>query len=556
MASYGTDNESINSTTSNDEAIPVKSLEKHAPSRQAELDTDTDDIHYEYLNFTTELPPYALTSPYPDGPQPPNLKKYDNPFGWSRAHKNTILFLCTASTWCAAYSAGSYSIASEPMREKWGLSLVAFNTGVTCWAAGFGIAPMFLAPFSEINGRKPVFLASGFVLLAAQIGCAFADTFAGMLVARFFVGAAASTFSTIIGGVLSDIYHAEDRNTPMAVYSGGALAGTGFGPFLCGFIIDRASYRWVFYHQIASIGVLVIIMTLFFRETRGSVLLSRRAKVLNDYFAALENSGYLPPQNADNTTTTSPSSNPAKRLRYRCLADEQRATISRMIYLSLTTPFKLLSTEPVVFFFSMWAAFAWAVLYMTFAVIPVVFTARHNFDAQANGLVFLAIAIGAIVGALLSIYQERVARAYFPDLLQKPEGRLYFACLESALLPIGLFWFGWTSFSSVHWASPVIALGVAQVGIFSIYLAVFNYLADVYHRYASSALAGQSFCRNVGAAVFPLFTVQMFQGLGFPGAASLLGGVGALLTLVPWVLVFHGEKIRRRSRIAREIMGE
>ena len=32
------------------------------------------------------------------------------------------------------------------------------------------------------------------------------------------------------------------------------------------------------------------------------------------------------------------------------------------------------------------------------------------------------------------------------------------------------------------------------MGIFSIYLAVFNYLADTYHRYASSALAAQSFC--------------------------------------------------------------
>lgn len=102
----------------------------------------------------------------------------------------------------------------------------------------------------------------------------------------------------------------------------------------------------------------------------------------------------------------------------------------------------------------------------------------------------------------------------------------------------------------------MIALGVAQVGIFSIYLAVFNYLADVYHRYASSALAGQSFCRNVGAAVFPLFTVQLFEGIGFPAASSLLGGVGALLTLVPWVLVFNGEKIRRRSRIASEIMDQ
>ena len=520
QAEAGVDNQSIVSRSSADEVAPVKSLEKHAPTRSATQAGEDEEFRYEYLDFDTELPAYALTAPSQDGPQPPDLRKYDNPFEWSAGHKNIVTALCTVATWCAAYSAGSYSIASGPMREKWNLSAVAFNVGVTCWAAGFAVAPMFLAPFSEINGRKPVFLISGVVFLAAQIGCAFTDSFAGMLVARFFVGAAASTFSTIIGGVLSDVFHAKDRNTPMAIYSGGALAGTGAGPFVCGFIVDRISYRWVFYHQIISIGLLVVVMSITFRETRGSVLLSRRAAALNKYFAALEQAGHL---------STSPSTRP---LRYRCLADEQRASLKHMIYLSLTTPFKLLATEPVVFFFSMWAAFAWAVLYMTFGVIPLVFTARHNFTPQSNGLVFLSISLGAIIGSLLSIYQERIARRHFPSLLANPEGRLYFACLESALLPIGLFWFGWTSFSHIHWISPVIALGVAQIGIFSIYLAVFNYLADVYHRYASSALAGQSFCRNVGAAVFPLFTVQLFEGLGFPAASSLLGGVGALLTLV------------------------
>ena len=92
------------------------------------------------------------------------------------------------------------------------------------------------------------------------------------------------------------------------------------------------------------------------------------------------------------------------------------------------------------------------------------------------------------------------------------------------------------------------------MGIYSIYLATFNYLADTYHRYASSALAAQSFCRNVLGGVFPLCTVSMFNHLTFQGAASLLGGLAALLTIVPWVLVLYGPKIRARSKFASEIM--
>ena len=150
---------------------------------------------------------------------------------------------------------------------------------------------------------------------------------------------------------------------------------------------------------------------------------------------------------------------------------------------------------------------------------------------------------------LLSIYQEKVAVRY-GIMSTAPEGRLYFACVESALLPLGLFMFGWTQFSNVPWIVPTLAIGLATMGIFSIYLAVFNYLADTYNRYASSALAAQSFCkylvlwvaqmmilsgltksanirggRNVIAGAFPLINSAMFNRMTFSGASSFLGGV-------------------------------
>jgi MFS family permease len=525
------------SIDSNENVEPVLSLGEKRPD--PEQPADTNEVHFEYLNFDTELPA-VFTSPDPSLPPPPDLSKYTSPFEWSAKRKALAVYLCTAATFHAAYSAGTYSIASEPLRAKWGLSSVAFNTGVTTWCVGFASSPMVLAPFSEINGRRPVFLASGAIFMAALIGCALTDHFAGMLVARFFVGVGASTYATMCGGVMSDIFHAEHRNTPMAIYAGGALAGTGFGPMVAGFVVVHASsWRWVFYHQIIALGITLAMMYFLFAEPRGSVLLSRRAAIVNKYLDSLPS-----------TTTTIPQT------RYKTLADSSRSSLSHMIYLSLTTPFKLLATEPVVFFFSLWAAFAWAILYMTFSVIPLAFSTTYNFSTQSNALVFTSIGAGSILGCLLSIYQEKLARRYWPKFTARPEGRLYFACLESALLPIGLFWFGWTATPEIHYISPIIALGVAQVGIFSIYLAVFNYLADVYHRYASSALAGQSFCRNMLAAVFPLFTAQMFTRLGYGGAGSLLGGIAVVLTGVPWVLVFKGEAIRARSRIAREIMGK
>lgn len=101
--------------------------------------------------------------------------------------------------------------------------------------------------------------------------------------------------------------------------------------------------------------------------------------------------------------------------------------------------------------------------------------------------------VGSLVSTIISMFQERIA-GHYGKMPSTPEGRLYFSCVQCALLPIGLFWFAWTLDPSVHWIVPTLAIGCATMGLFSIYLAVFNYLADTYHRYASSALAAQSFC--------------------------------------------------------------
>lgn len=493
------------------------------------------------FNTTTADLPHHPSIPLPD------LSPYGSPFEWSSRRKTICLILSCAATFIAACSAGSYSIAVDPIRAKFGISSTAFQTGVTVWCLGFACSPMCLAPLSELNGRKPVFLFSGLLFFVSLIGCAVTESFAGMLIARFFVGAGASTFATMVGGVVSDVYHAEDRNTPMAIYSASALAGTGFGPFISGFIVPRISWRWVFWHQVIFLGIVMLFMIAFFKETRGSILLTKKAAKINKYLDAV---------NAANSTATEEKTNIPPAARYIVPGSASKSNLGHMIYLSLTTPFKLLFTEPVVFFFSLWASFAWGVLYLQLNVLPLVFRTNHNFNTQENGAVFASIIIGVILALLLSIYQEKFARKYYPKLLSEgPEGRLYFACLEAALLPIGLFWFGWTTSPSIPWIIPCLGITTTIMGIFSIYLAVFNYLADVYHRYASSALACQSFCRNVLAAVFPLFSERMFVRLGFPGASSLLGGIAAVLTVVPWVLVFKGEVIRGRSRVAREGMG-
>ncbi len=452
---------------------------------------------WHYLAFETVLPHPSTIYPghihQEQPPEPPNLVDYTNPFDWSETRKGFTVWISCIMACLAAFSAGSYTPGIDQMTEEWGVSRVAALVGITTFTTGFAIAPMVLAPFSEINGRRPVIIASGVLFAICQLCCGVTRSFAGMLVSRFFVGVGSSTFSTMVGGVISDIYHTRDRNTPMALFSGAAIFGTGLGPIIAGYVAQNTTWRWIFYMQTIMCATMIALTCVIFKETRGSVLLSRKAKILNEYYAVREAAGYYGFEISD---SEKPGITVSQRIRWKVKADEERASLARMISISLYRPFHLLVTEPVVFWFSLWVAFAWGILYLTLAAIPLVFMKNHGFSLEQANSVFAAMSVASILATFLAIYQEKLARRW-GKLLDTPEARLYFVCVEGICMPAGMFMFGWTSSPNIHWIIPTIAVGIATIGIFTIYLSVFNYLADTYHRYASSALAAQSFCRNI-----------------------------------------------------------
>ncbi|KAK7738572.1 hypothetical protein SLS53_006092 [Cytospora paraplurivora] len=597
-------------------------------SHQTRVLTAESPITYLYLTFDTPLPSAnstlaSIATPAAP-PDEPNLIRYLNPTQWPTYRKAYHMVLCCIATGLTAYCAGSFSPPISIMEAEFDASKTALLTGLTTFCMGFALAPMVLAPFSEINGRYPVFAVSGVIFVVFQIVCGFVPDLAGMLVARFIVGVGGSVFSTMIGGVIADLWDKEGRNTPMAIFSGSVLAGTGLGPMVTSIITyrygdDGDKWKWVFWHQVIMGGVLMTLIVVFFRESRGSVVLSRKAKALNKWYDAREKAGYYGlwlqesasgvgegtsgddsegvaektgSEDEDKKVMTDlarPRSGAVTtvrlvRLRWRVKSDDERASLGKMISISLYRPFFLLCTEPVVFFFSLWVSFAWAVLYLTFASIPYIFETVYGWNVEDSGYIFASMIVGAFLSTIIGVLQDellkhpqwraenwsedssynehrssqqqRGPRAKFYAILRRhfpveaPESRLYFTCITATLLPIGLFLFGFTSHPSTPWISPAIAICLATMGIYSVYLATFNYLADVYHMYASSALAAQSCCRNVLGGIFPLVTLPLFENLGNSGAGGVLGGIALALTFVPWVLVFYGSRIRARSKFA------
>ena len=124
----------------------------------------------------------------------------------------------------------------------------------------------------------------------------------------------------------------------MALFAGSALFGTGLGPLCSGFIAQHLSWRWVFYVQVIDGGLLILAVAIFFKETRGSVLLSRRAKLLNSWYEAREKVGLVGMEIILDGGGTKES----QRIRWKVKSDEERETLAKMIGISVYRPFRRL----------------------------------------------------------------------------------------------------------------------------------------------------------------------------------------------------------------------
>lgn len=67
---------------------------------------------------------------------------------------------------------------------------------------------------------------------------------------------------------------------------------------------------------------------------------------------------------------------------------------------------------------------------------------------------------------------------------------------------------------------------------------------------SASAIAANTFCRSMLAASFPLFSRQMFNGMGIQYAGTLLGCVSAVLVPIPVIFYFFGKQLRMKSSFA------
>lgn len=83
-----------------------------------------------------------------------------------------------------------------------------------------------------------------------------------------------------------------------------------------------------------------------------------------------------------------------------------------------------------------------------------------------------------------------------------------------------------------------------------------NYVTDAYRLFAASANAASSCSRSFFATFLPLASYPMLSCLGTVGTCSLLGGLSALMSIIPFLLIWKGEAIRSRSHFCNTLKSD
>ncbi len=92
------------------------------------------------------------------------------------------------------------------------------------------------------------------------------------------------------------------------------------------------------------------------------------------------------------------------------------------------------------------------------------------------------------------------------------------------------------------------------MGIDLTFMALTNYLTDVYGIYSASALASSVFSRNIAAALLlPLATYPMYDQLSVGWACSLLGSFCLALVPIPFCFIRYGPMLKSKSAFCRRL---
>ncbi|KAK5166960.1 uncharacterized protein LTR77_007689 [Saxophila tyrrhenica] len=450
----------------------------------------------------------------------------ENPRCWSRSKKWTVTDVLAATSFNRIMVSTIMAPALSTISHELHMSDMEAVMALSAYMLATAFGPLVLGPLSELYGRKPLLHVSNVWFLVFNIVCGFANSKELLIASRFIAGFGASAIYSLSGGVLGDVWTAEQRGKSLAIYLLIPLLGAAVGPIIGGFMAERTTWRWMFWSTSAFQAVMIMLSFYAFHETYGPLILRRRAAKLRK-------------DTGDQRYYTA-----AERL-------DGSKSVREVLLRALTRPLRLLATHPAVQCMALLSGFSYGVLYIVLSTFADMWIKRFHTSIEISGLHYIAVALGEIAGsqvggALMDRVYKRLTRRANGETA--PEFHLPLMLPGSIIGAAGLLIYGWAAHFPVFWFVVDLGVFVFCLGAQIAGMPLNAYIIDAYPEYASSATAAMQFLRSLTAFAFPLFAPKMYAVMGYGWGNSTIAfsilGLGMPAAVALWVF---GARLRAKQ---------
>ncbi|KAH6866160.1 major facilitator superfamily domain-containing protein [Thelonectria olida] len=447
-------------------------------------------------------------------------------------------------------------------QEELGFSVSLLNGAGALNYTGLAVGCFFLVPLVHKYGRRPLYILSTMVQLAACIWSAETHTQADLWASSFFSGLGGAVSETIVQITIADLFFVHHHAAMNGAYLFFVATGAFLGPVASGYVVQNQGWRWIWWWCAILLGVGLICILFFFEESKYTPLIdaepensnSPNTQPIEGRQEAIQHESSLAISKDDHNNHLIERTRsevhfdhtiPIKSYRQRMrLVNKTDGSILHNFY----QPFILLFTFPAVAYTALTYASTIAVFAIVTSVQAVyLLQPPYNFAPSAIGLMSLAPFIGTFPGIFYGGYLNDISIMWLSKRnggIYEPEMRLWLA-LPLAILTAGsVLMAGLGIAYTVPW--PLVAFGFGLLGfnLGATGSIALSYSMDCYHDIIGDAMVGVVFSRNLLSVVI-LFTITPWiEVMGLRDMHILVSVLTFFILIVPVLLLKWGKRAR------------
>ncbi|KAI5456783.1 major facilitator superfamily domain-containing protein [Mariannaea sp. PMI_226] len=450
-----------------------------------------------------------------------------NPLNWTVLERAKNIFILCLLVFTQAWAGAAESMGNMAASQEFHVSQVAETLATAVYLFGVGTGALFIGPISETVGRNPTYLVPTFCYLCFILGSALTPTFGGQLVCRYFAGLSASATLTINAASVNDQFRPVKRALVFPIVAWANVAAPVIAPVAGGWIVSnpKLGWRWTEWVTLIISGTAFVVAVLFLPETYYPLLLDWKMKELRRVTGDARH----------------------------CSDHSQKEPLWSRLRRTLLLPVTFFHTEPVIIVLGFYLIFLYILLFTFLSGFDYIFKETYGLSPGLQGSCFACIALGSTVFAFFTpgLYVwARWHTGFVRGAPMKPEFRLWPAIVTAPLLPVSLFWLGWSNYPSISIWVGLGACFVFGVVLMAIYVSSYEYITDSYRAHAAIALASITMARYLIAGGMVIAARPMYEGIGVHWTMTLLGCIAVVLTPAPLLFRLYGPKLREKSPYA------